>query len=344
MTSPGGLPLTCRPRLSLVIPVYNEAESLWALHSQLRAALRNEQYEVIFVDDGSTDVSGVVLESLLAQDARVRVVRFARNFGKAEALAAGFCESRGAVVITLDADLQDDPAEIPKLLEVLEQGYDLVSGWKQPRRDPWTKLLPSRLFNWATATLSGLPLHDFNSGLKAYRRRVVEELRVYGEQHRYIPALAYWKGFRVAEVAVAHRPRQYGRSKFGPKRFLSGFLDLLAVLFLTRFQRKPLHLFGSVGLLSLVAGVAINLYLTWLRLQGEIIGTRPLLQLGVLLMVTGVQFLSLGLLGEMITLSSAQDHREGRVYEVVESPLRASDATDGAWEEMVTPLGAGSGQ
>lgn len=342
MTTQMGLILAGRPRLSLVIPLYNEAESLWSLYSQLCVALGEEEYEIIFVDDGSTDSSWAMLEGLLARDRRVRVLRFARNFGKSEALAAGFRESRGEVVVTLDADLQDDPREIPKLLEVLEQGYDLVSGWKQPRRDPWTKRLPSRLFNWATSTLSGIRLHDLNSGFKAYRRRVVDELRIYGEQHRFIPALAYWRGFRVVEVAVAHRPRPYGRSKYGPGRFLAGVLDLLTVLFLTRFQRKPLHLFGSAGLLCLVVGIAIDLYLTWLWLQGERIGTRPLLQLGVLLVVTGVQFLSLGLLGEMMTLASAQARRGEHVYQVVESPLRAQYDAEGALEKIV--LEAVSGQ
>jgi len=306
--------------LSVVIPVYNEAESLRPLYRQLTEALARYDYEVVFIDDGSTDSSRSILTELYRIDRRVRVVCFGRNFGKSEALAVGFRESRGQVIVTMDADLQDDPQEIPRLLATLDAGYDLVSGWKTPRRDPWTKTLPSRLFNGITALLTGLPLHDFNCGFKAYRRRVLQHLRVYGEQHRFIPALAHWRGFRVTELAVVHHPRPYGRSKFGAWRFVAGFLGLFTVLFLTRFKRKPLHLFGSVGLLCSALGLVINLYLTVIWIGGEQIGTRPLLQLGVLLMVMGIQFLSLGLLGEMMTQQAAREKEEGHFYEVLESP------------------------
>jgi len=313
-------PSPAAPRLwlSLVIPLYNEAESLGELHHLINESLHDGDYEIIFVDDGSTDGSLPVLMQIQGLDARVRIVRFNRNFGKAEALSAGFRESRGEVVVTLDADLQDDPREIPKLVDALGRGHDLVTGWKRERRDPATKTVPSRVFNRVTGLMTGLPLHDQNSGFKAYRRRLVDDLQVYGGLHRFLPVLAYWKGFRVTEVPVVHHPRRYGRSKYGARRFLSGFIDLMTVLYLTRFQRKPLHLFGPIGLACLAAGVAVNLYLTALWVSREPIGTRPLLQLGVLLMVMGVQFLSLGLLGEMVTLNSVQGQHRAHVYEVLD--------------------------
>ena len=307
------------PWLSLVVPLYNEEESLRPLHRAICDALDTGDFELIFVDDGSTDHSYRELRAIQEGDPRVRIVRFARNFGKAEALSAGFREAQGEVIVTMDGDLQDDPSEISTLVSGLAQGYDLVSGWKHPRRDPLSKTFPSRVFNTVAGFLTGVRFHDLNSGFKAYRRQVIEELRVYGEMHRFLPVLAYWKGFRITEVPVVHHARTYGRSKYGPGRFLSGILDLLTVVYLTRFQRKPLHLFGFVGLISLLVGSGINLYLTMLWLSGEPIGTRPLLQLGTLLMITGIQFLSLGLLGEMVTLASAQDDHRVHVYEVIES-------------------------
>jgi glycosyltransferase involved in cell wall biosynthesis len=217
-------------------------------------------------------------------------------------LTVGFAEARGAIVITMDADLQDDPQEIPSLLNKLAEGFDLVSGWKYPRRDPLTKTLPSKLFNWATSRLSGVRLHDFNCGFKAYRREVVKEIRFYGDLYRYIPVLAHWQGFRVTEVPVRHHPRQFGQSKYGISRFLRGFFDLITILYLTQYIHRPLHLFGGVGLLSLGTGTMINLYLTVLWFLGERpIGNRPLLTLGVLLMIIGVQFIFFGLLAEMLT-------------------------------------------
>lgn len=289
------------PRLSILIPVLNEEASLRPLHTAIQETLAGESYEIIFIDDGSTDRSRLILAEIALGDPRVRVVSFARNFGKSQALATGFRESRGEIVITLDADLQDDPTEIPKLIAGIDRGYDLVSGWKYHRRDPLDKIVPSRCFNWLTARLTGIRLHDFNCGFKAYRRQVVEQLQIYGELHRFIPALAYWQGFRVAEVPVLHHPRRFGVSKFGARRFLSGFFDLFTVLFLTRFRNKPLHLFGSIGGICLIIGLVINAYLTWIWLSGQPIGTRPLLQLGVLLVVLGIQFGSIGLLAEMIT-------------------------------------------
>ncbi|MBI2864682.1 MAG: glycosyltransferase family 2 protein [Chloroflexi bacterium] len=301
--------------LSVIVPVFNEEESVSILHRRLAEVLVGEEYEVIFVDDGSTDGSFAAMERLRLTDGRTRVVRFGRNFGKSSALDAGFRVSRGEIVITMDADLQDDPAEIPRLVATLDQGYDLVSGWKVDRQDPITKTLPSLLFNRVTAAVTGIELHDFNCGFKAYRRRLVDHLRIYGELHRFIPALAYWRGFRVTEVGVRHHSRKFGRSKFGARRFLSGFLDLFTVLFLTRFNRKPLHLFGSMGVLFLGVGLAINLYLTAIKIAGQAIGTRPLLQLGVLLMVVGLQFFSMGLLADLM-LSHRQE--EEGLYEVRE--------------------------
>ena len=319
------------PRLSILIPIFNEEATLRPLHQRLQETLVEEPFEVIFIDDGSVDRSRLILAELALQDDRVRVISFARNFGKSRALAAGFRESRGEIVITLDADLQDDPAEIPKLLALIDRGYDLVSGWKRDRRDPFSKVMPSRCFNWLTARLTGIRLHDFNCGFKAYRRQVVEQLQIYGELHRFIPALAYWQGFRVAEVPVVHHPRRSGVSKYGPGRFLAGFFDLFTVLFLTRFKDKPLHLFGSIGLICLASGFAINLYLSWIWLGGQPIGTRPLLQLGILLMVMGIQFGSIGLLAELIArLAFRPERGEVWFYQVLETGSPASAGASAA--------------
>lgn len=321
------------PRLSILIPVLNEEATLRPLHEALQATLTGESYEIIFIDDGSTDRSRLILAELALADPRVRVISFARNFGKSQALATGFRESRGAIVITLDADLQDDPTEIPKLIAGIDRGYDLVSGWKYHRQDPLDKIVPSRCFNWLTARLTGIRLHDFNCGFKAYRRHVVDQLQIYGELHRFIPALAYWQGFRVAEVPVQHHPRRFGVSKFGAGRFLAGFFDLFTVLFLTRFRNKPLHLFGSIGGVCLAVGLLINIYLTWVWLSGHPIGTRPLLQLGVLLVVLGIQFGSIGLLAEMITRMAFRSTRgEVWFYRILESESGADLA---AWPEPV---------
>jgi glycosyltransferase involved in cell wall biosynthesis len=289
--------------VSVVLPVLDEVESLGVLYRELTDVLEalGRPYELIFVDDGSRDGSFEKLEKLHRTDDRVRVVQLRRNFGKAAALAVGFREARGAIIVTLDADLQDDPAELPRLLARLEEGRDLVSGWKRERQDPRSKTWPSRLFNWVTGWLTGLRLHDFNSGFKVYRREVVEELRLYGELHRFIPAMAAWRGFRVDEVPVHHRPRRFGRSKYGSARFWRGCLDLLTVLFLTRYTRRPLHLFGGLGLLAWTAGFGANLYLTGLWLLGvRPIGSRPLLAFGVLSMLVGAQFFSVGLLSELL--------------------------------------------
>ena len=299
-------------RLSVVIPLFNEAESLEELHSEIVTACDGNRipFEAVYVDDGSTDNSFQVLEKLHRADPRVRAVQFRKNCGKSEALAAGFRIAQGDVIVTMDADLQDDPAEIPGLLAKLNEGYDMVSGWKRKRRDPLSKRLPSKFFNGTTALLTGLRLHDFNCGLKAYRREVAKTVQVYGELHRYIPALAKWHGFRVSEVAVNHRPRKFGKTKYGASRYLYGMLDLITVMFIGKFTRRPLHLFGSIGLLFSLGGGAITLYLILLRITHKIfLSNRPLLFIGIVFLILGIQFVSIGLLGEMITRSNASEHR-----------------------------------
>jgi len=296
--------------ISVVVPVHDEERSVALLYEELQAALEpsGESWEAIFVDDGSLDGSFAALTRLHARTANVRVVRLRRNFGKSAALAAGFAQAQGETVVTIDGDLQDDPSEIPRLLTKLEEGFDLVSGWKARRRDPWRRRVVSRIFNAVTSRVSGLRLHDMNCGLKAYRTEVVRGLPLYGELHRFIPVLAYYRGFRVAELPVNHRPRTHGRSRYGLERYLRGFLDLLTVTFMGRYRHRPLHLFGGLGFVLGLLGTVILVYLTVLKATGEAIGQRPLLTLGVLLVVVGLQFFSLGLLSEMVT-----SHHEERV-------------------------------
>jgi len=291
--------------LSFVIPFLNEEESLRELCERIEAAAvevlgPDEQFELIFVDDGSTDGSVAVIEKLVEERSNVSLLQLAGNFGKSAALAAGFEHARGRVVFTLDADLQDDPKEIPRFLARLDEGFDLVSGYKRKRHDPITKVFPSRIFNWMVRTLTGITLHDVNCGFKAYRRAVLRNVRVYGEMHRFVPVLAKWKRFRIAEIEVEHHARQFGESKFGGGRFFRGFMDLLTVTFLLRYERRPAHFFGAVGSLLTLAGVCVNVYLTVLWVLGESIGHRPLLILGVLLVVVGVQFLAIGLIAELM--------------------------------------------
>ena len=293
-----------RPDLSIVVPVYNEAESLPQLADEIRQSMDGAglAFEVWLVDDGSDDGSWSVIERLHGQDARFLGARFRRNYGKSAALAAGFSRARGRFVATLDADLQDDPAELPEMVARLEAGADLVSGWKRRRNDPWEKRIPSKFFNKVTAWMSGIPLHDFNSGIKAYRGEVVKSVRVYGELHRYIPLLARWEGYtRIEEQVVNHRPRLHGTTKFGFERYLRGFLDLITVLFLTRFARRPMTFFGGLGTLGFILGFLTLVYLSVVKLVfGEPIGDRPLLIFGVMLILLGAQSFLAGLLGEMI--------------------------------------------
>jgi len=311
--------------ISVVVPLLNEEHSLEALYSEIASALqsRSDDFEVVFVDDGSTDGSMSVLSRLHDEMPNVVVIHLRRNFGKAAALQAGFLEARGEFVVTIDADLQDDPSEIPKMLAKLDEGFDLVSGWKSRRSDPYLRRLFSRVFNWMTGTVSGVRLHDVNCGLKAYRAEVLQGMRLYGELHRFIPVLAAYRGFRIAEIPVNHRPRQHGRSRYGPERYLRGFFDLLSVTFMGRYRHRPLHLFGGLGLLMGAVGFVILLYLTVLKLWGQAIGTRPLLTLGVLLLVVGIQFVSLGLLSELVTSQHEErmDERE-RSDLFVETVLR----------------------
>jgi glycosyltransferase involved in cell wall biosynthesis len=298
--------------ISVVVPIHNEERTVALLHDELDSALQalGEQWEAILVDDGSTDGSYAALARLHATRDNVTVVRLRRNFGKAAALAAGFAQARGEVIVTIDADLQDDPAEIPRLLVKLEEGFDLVSGWKARRHDPLRRRVLSRLFNLVAGWISGVRLHDLNCGLKAYRAEVVRGLRLYGELHRFIPVLAHQRGFRVAELPVNHRPREHGRSRYGLERYLRGFLDLLTVSFIGRYRHRPLHLFGGLGLALSVGGIGVLAYLTVVKALGHAIGQRPLLILGVLLVVVGLQVFSLGLITELIT-----SHHEERASE-----------------------------
>ncbi len=313
----------------MVIPLFNEEESLPELYQGIIRELSSHSgdLEIIFVDDGSTDGSFSTLKRLQNRDPRIRIIRFRRNFGKSAALAAGFRHARGEVIVTMDADLQDRPREVGKLLDRLEQGYDLVSGWKVKRQDPWRKRAASRIFNFVTALLTGVPLHDLNCGLKAYRREVIRELKVYGEMHRFIPVLASYRGFRIGEVPVDHAPRAYGRSKYGAGRFLGGFFDLLTVIMLTRYNSKPLHVFGILGVVLLLAGFSIQAYLTVGWFQGRWIEDRPLFMLGILLLIMGVQFIFFGLLAEMIAYSSRREGdysvREVRVVEPEEASSKS---------------------
>jgi glycosyltransferase involved in cell wall biosynthesis len=261
--------------------------------------------ELIFVDDGSTDGSFDVLKGLRGKDERVKIVQLRTNQGKATALSVGFREAHGEIIVTLDADLQDDPQEIPKLLAKLEEGYDLVSGWKVTRHDPMTRRLLSTIFNRVTAFMTGLAIHDFNCGFKAYRRAVVTELRLHGELHRFIPALASWRGFRVAEIEVEHHPRRYGYSKYGLERIPRGLFDLLTVIMLTRYTTRPLHLFGLLGLLLGLIGFGIIAYLSVGWFFSQWIGGRPLLLISAVLVIAGIQLVSFGLVAEMIVYSSA---------------------------------------
>jgi len=314
--------------LSLVIPVYNEDASLDPLLGELDVAVAElgVPSEVVFVDDGSTDGSFAEMERLAADRDDVRIVKLRRNFGKSAALAYGFAAVRGAVVVTLDGDRQDDPREIGKLVAVLDEGYDLVSGWKQGRQDPASKTLPSRFFNWTVRRTTGIQLHDFNCGFKAYRREVVDAVVVYGELHRYIPVVAAQQGFRVGEVRVAHRRRTAGQSKFGWQRFARGYLDLLTVLFLGRYHSRPQHLFGGLGSLLFLAGFLVAGYLMVEKLAfGHALSDRPLLLLAVLFMIVGVQLVSLGLLSELIVNSRARSGPDPAWIARVVEPGEARD-------------------
>ena len=293
--------------ISVLVPVLDEAGTVEELARRVAVVLDGlgRSFEIVFIDDGSRDGTPESVRAAHERDPRVKLVRLRRNFGKAAALSAGFEHCHGRLVFTMDGALQDDPDEMPRFLAALEErDLDLVSGWKHQRRDPASKRFPSRLFNLVTRRLAGVDLHDFNCGFKLYRREVLEQIAIYGELHRYIPVLASHKGFAVGEIRVNHHPRRHGVSKYGWDRFLKGPLDLITVLFITKYTRRPLHLFGAIGGLFLATGFGIDLYLAILWLDGESLSNRPLLLLGVLLILLGIQILTTGLLGEMITLKN----------------------------------------
>ncbi|MEE2754211.1 MAG: glycosyltransferase family 2 protein [Candidatus Latescibacterota bacterium] len=306
--------------LSIVIPLFNEEESLRPLFGRIEDVMTNLDlsYEVVFVDDGSKDGSIDVLKELQKRSESVRVIQFRRNFGKAAAYSAAFSRTKGKYVITMDADLQDDPAEIPNLISKLEEGFDLVSGWKKKRHDPLGKTIPSKFFNWVTGKVSGIDIHDFNCGLKAYRHEVTQDVKIYGELHRYIPVLAGLEGYTVSEIPVQHHARQFGTTKYGWSRLFKGFLDLLTVMYLGRYMGRPLHLFGALGVILTTLGTLINAYIATLWFStGSIQHRYPLLSLGTLLTVLGVQIICTGLIGDMIARASRpnEKHNIQEIYE-----------------------------
>lgn len=305
------------PLLSVIVPFYNEEESLPLLLDQLFEAMSDKElqglftqpfsFELLMIDDGSTDGSLDFIREEIVRKPELKLVSLQRNFGKTVALSAGFKYAEGEYIVTLDADLQDDPFAIKCLIEKLQEGYDLVSGWKRERNDPLSKTIPSRVFNMTTRLFTGIALHDFNCGLKAYRKKVIQSLDLYGEMHRYIPVLARWNGFGVSEIPVKHNPRRFGKTKFGTSRIFPGLFDFLTVLFITRYLRQPMHFFGMLSLLSFLVGFGISLYVTIGKVFfNEAVVNRPILFLGILLIILAVQFFSIGLLGEMLTRDASR--------------------------------------
>ncbi len=307
--------------ISLVIPLFNEEESLEKLISWIVQVMNTQghSYEIWLIDDGSTDNSWAVISALHKQNPAVKGIRFLRNYGKSAALSVGFRHCRGRVVITMDADLQDSPDEIPELYRMItEQGYDLVSGWKKKRYDPPSKTIPTKLFNWATRKVSGLPLHDFNCGLKAYRAEVVKNIEVYGEMHRYLPVIAKWTGFKkIGEKIVEHRPREFGKTKFGLERFINGFLDLISITFVFKFRKKPMHFFGSLGTAFFFVGLIVTMILIGEKLYDvwilEVparreVTEKPLFYIALTTLIVGVQLFMTGFLAELIFLNSPDKH------------------------------------
>jgi len=296
-------------KLSIVVPLLDEEDSLRPLVNEINKALLNKgiQYEVLFIDDGSKDKSLKIIKELNAQNKKFKYFSFQKNYGKSAALQIGFNNATGDAIVTMDADLQDDPAEIINLLKKLDEGYDLVSGWKKKRQDPVIKKISSRFFNFITRILTGINIHDFNCGLKAYRKDVVKNIKVYGELHRYVPVLAKWQGYSITEIVVKHHPRRYGKTKFGISRFFKGFIDLITVLFSTRYIKRPMHFFGFLGAFSFLTGLVVNGYLTYQWIIGIPLSNRPMLFLGILLIIVGVQFFSTGLLGEILVHNSMDE-------------------------------------
>ncbi len=319
-------------KLSFVIPFLNEEGSLKQLHAQICKNAESavsagliSGFEIWLINDGSTDHSENIVKSLIKTDSRVRLISFRKNFGKAAALQAGFRHVTGDIIVTMDADLQDDPAEISRFIEKLDEGFDVVSGWKYNRLDPLEKRLPSKLFNAVSAKLSGVQLHDFNCGFKAYRREVVDQIDLYGELHRYIPVLAARWGFRITEIMVTHHKREFGTSKYGFKRYFRGLFDSLSTTFLLKYSDKPMYFFGKLGLLFLLVGFVLCVYLTVLWFLGNRIGGRPLLILGVLCIILGVQSISTGFIGDMMVESTFRSrYNEGHVREIMGVPDKKS--------------------
>ena len=306
--------------ISIVIPVFNERESLHELYSEINRSIKEyDDWEIIFIDDGSSDGSSEKIIDISLKDSKVKLIKFYRNFGKSAALAEGFKFANGDIIITMDADLQDDPAEIPNLISKINEGFDLVSGWKKIRHDPWSKTFPSKIFNFFTRLLTGVKIHDFNCGLKAYKSSVIKSIEIFGGRHRYIPAIAGQKKFTISEIIVNHRPRKFGFTKYGGSRIFHGFFDLLTILFLNKYTQKPLHFFGMIGLSTFSCGFIIELLVLYYKfILGDPFSKHiALLILGVILLFIGVQFFSIGLLGEMMARYSQR--KEDRVKEVISS-------------------------
>jgi glycosyltransferase involved in cell wall biosynthesis len=303
--------------VSLVIPLFNEAESLPELHAWIVRVCKQENltYEILLLDDGSNDGSWDIIKNLKNQDANVRGFRFRTNYGKSAALNVGFAEANGEVVITMDADLQDSPDEIPGLIEMIKtEGFDVVSGWKKKRYDPLSKTIPTKLFNWATRKISDLELHDFNCGLKAYRNEVVKNIEVYGEMHRYIPVIAKWAGFpKVGEKVVVHQARKYGSTKFGMNRFVNGFLDLISLFFMSKFGKKPMHFFGLLGVLNFLVGLSMACWIIVEKLiyviqdkRAPLVTDSPIFYIGLVAMIIGTQLFLAGFIGELVSRSNPE--------------------------------------
>lgn len=313
------------PVLSVVVPIYNEADSLGLLIDAIAQALKDQiTYEIICVDDGSYDGSADLLRLLAQSRSDLKVILLRRNYGQTPALAAGFDHAQGSIVVSMDGDLQNDPADIPRLIAKLEEGFDLVSGWRRQRQDPWlSRILPSRIANGLIAAVTGVKLHDYGCALKAYRAELLRDMHLYGELHRFLPALASIEGARIAELPVAHQRRRFGRSKYGLSRTLRVTIDLLTVYFMRKFMTQPMHMFGSLGLLSMLAGVGISLYLMVVKFLGnQDIGDRPLLYLAIVLFLSGIQLFSLGLLAELVMRTYYESQRRPiyRVREVIGPP------------------------
>jgi glycosyltransferase involved in cell wall biosynthesis len=320
--------------LTIVIPVYNEKDSIRPLYAEIVEGVRKAGVdgEILFVDDGSDDGSWPIIAELARKDAPVRGIRLRRNFGKAAALSAGFRAARGDPILTMDADLQDDPKEIPRFLASMKAGADVVSGWKRRRHDPWHKVWPSRVFNRIVSWLTGVSLHDHNCGMKCYRAAIFREVRLYGELHRFIPVLAAARGFTVAEIEISHRPRRYGQSKYGVRRFTRGLLDLFTVKFLTGFNQRPQHLLGGIGLLSFFLGNLGLLYLgaTWVvRLWSPDsflpLHVRPLMDYSIAALLVGAQLMCLGFLAELITAYGGREEDTYSIAEQIPPPSRQSE-------------------